>query len=100
MDKQKFMNMTNLAKFNYNGSEITFHSGENVMINATEMAKPFGKIPYEWLRLPETKRFLDALFNSGKSLNEDNTVKTVRGGNNSGTWLHEDLAIECVFKSL
>ena len=30
--------------FDYNGSVITFQTGDgNVMINATEMAKPFGK---------------------------------------------------------
>lgn len=30
--------------FNYNGTDITFASDENgLMVNATEMAKPFGK---------------------------------------------------------
>ena len=34
-----------------------------MMINATEMAKPFGpnKRPYQWLRLPSTKEYLDKL---------------------------------------
>lgn len=29
--------------FQYNGSPITFQKGDSVMVNATEMAKPFGK---------------------------------------------------------
>jgi len=81
--------------FKYNGNEICFQTeAGSVMVNATEMAKAFGKVPYEWLRLPETKRFLEALFNSGKSLFEDDAIKTVRGGTNAGTWLHEDVALE------
>lgn len=46
--------------FKYNGVGISFKVGENLMMNATEMAKPFGKFPYDWFRLPSTNDFLMA----------------------------------------
>lgn len=38
----KSNNMNTNQIFQYNGSPITFHKGDNVMVNATEMAKPSG----------------------------------------------------------
>ncbi len=76
--------------FKYEQSEITFQTGENVMINATEMAKPFGKQPAEWLRLPSTISFLGALEAMGKSHRSEN-VQSING---VGTWFHEDVAME------
>ena len=38
---------TSIIKFDYNGTIIHFSKGDNVMVNATEMAKPFGK----WLAI-------------------------------------------------
>lgn len=35
--------------FQYNGSPISFQKGNSVMVNATEMAKPFGKLAKDWL---------------------------------------------------
>lgn len=44
------INMENKV-FNYNGTDITFASDENgLMVNATEMAKPFGKQPSDWTK--------------------------------------------------
>ena len=53
--------------FQYNGSDITFNSGSAVMVNATQMAKPFGKRPAKWLELPSTKEFLSKLSEVRKS---------------------------------
>lgn len=50
--------------FSFNGAEITFQKGADVMVNATEMGRPFGKKPIEWLRLPSTGEFMNALRNS------------------------------------
>lgn len=44
----KSNNMNTNQIFQYNGSPITFHKGDNVMVNATEMAKPFGKSPKDF----------------------------------------------------
>jgi phage antirepressor YoqD-like protein len=66
------------------------------MVNATEMAKPFGKRPSKWLELPSTKDFLKALSDVRKS---DITLVYTKKGNFSndeeqGTWFHEDVALE------
>lgn len=34
--------LSNNQIFQYNGSPITFQKGDSVMVNATQMAKPFG----------------------------------------------------------
>lgn len=48
--------------FIYNGNNITFQIGNgDVMVNATEMAKPFGKRPNDYLGLPSTKHLIDAI---------------------------------------
>lgn len=80
----------------YEGSNISFLRGEGVMVNATQMAKTFGKKPAEWLRLPSTKEFLEKLSEVRKS--HITLVETVKGffadGRRQGTWFHEDVAIE------
>lgn len=90
--------------YDYEGNQISFSKEDGVMVNATQMAKPFGKIPYEWLRLPSTQEFLYAYIsvkhpeigNTGKSLFAENQlVKTIKGGlGEQGTWFHQDVAIE------
>lgn len=77
--------------FNYQGNEITFLNGESVMVNATEMAKSFGKNINEWKRLPSTFRFLEAL---GETKGKSHSLITVAEGRNGGTWMHEDVALE------
>src|SRR4051794_4279373 len=42
-------------------NNITQSDAAVVLINATQMAKPFGKKPADWLRLSATKRFLHEL---------------------------------------
>lgn len=101
--------------FNYNDNAVTFRTIDgSLMVNATQMAKPFGKRAVDWLCLPSTKAFIMALIdmraqnlNVRKShiekrralnireLRTNNFVKTTRGGRNGGgTYLHEDIAIE------
>lgn len=80
--------------FDYKGSKISFANGENMMVNATEMAKPFEKRPAKWLELPSTKDFLAALTAIRKS--DTALIQTNSGGINGGggTWMHEDVALE------
>lgn len=81
-----------LAVFSYEGNEITFKSENGVMVNATEMAKPFGKRATHWLANQQTKDFIDAL--SGvRNLTPSELVQVING-DNGGTWLHEDVAME------
>lgn len=82
--------------FQYNNYPVTFNTGKSTMINATEMAKPFGKRPAKWLELPSTKTFLSSLCEVRKS-DITNLVVTAKGNSGSfqqGTWMHEDVAME------
>ena len=81
-------------------SEITvdvslLQKNDSMFFNATEMARRFGKTPYEWLRKSEAKEYIDALLETEnlRNGNYDSLVKTKRGGKYQGTWLHNDLAI-------
>lgn len=82
------------AIYNYQGANITFQRGDSVMINATEMAKPFGKRPVDWLKYQQAKDFISALSEVRKVTSAD-LVKVRKGGDGiQGTWLHEDVALE------
>lgn len=98
----------NVSIFNYNGVPITFDRGNDILINATEMARPFNKRPAKWLELPGTQDFLGSLmdiralnnqeFSSVRLSDTSNNpfVKTIMGSpsNGGGTWMHEDVALE------
>lgn len=88
--------MKNNQIFQYNGNPITFQIGEATMVNATQMAKPFGKRPAKWLELPTTNEFLSTLTTIRKS-DSEKYVLTINGGTTEkgkGTWFHEDVALE------
>ncbi len=64
------------------------------MVNATEMAKPFGKSATHWLRNQSTQEFL-CEYARLRNRNVGDLVKVVNGGDNgNGTWMHEDVALE------
>lgn len=80
--------------FQYNGSPITFQKGDSVMVNATEMAKPFGKLAKDWLSNKSTKEFLSTL-SAVRIIPLTGLVEIKQGGNGEqGTWMHEDVAME------
>lgn len=81
--------------FQYNGSPITFRLGDSVMVNATEMAKPFGKRPVDYLRLPSTLELIAAIVRKSH-ISENQLVTTLQGSslNGGGTWMHEDVALD------
>lgn len=82
--------------FKYGGENVTFCTKDGkVMLNATEMAKPFGdkKRPVFWLRTQQTKQYLNVLAGVRKCTPAD-LLTVMRGGNDFGTWMHEDLALE------
>jgi phage antirepressor YoqD-like protein len=83
----------NIVNYNYNGSEISFSAEENIMINATQMAKSFEKRPVDWLRFQQSQDFLSALSKVRNHTLAD-LVQVTKGGNNPGTWMHEDVALE------
>ena len=90
--------MDNVKVFEYNGTPVKFSTdNENfVMVNATEMAKKFGKRAFDWLKIDSTKSFLEAIAETKKIVSAD-LVVVRRGGNDKeaqGTWMHEDVAFE------
>jgi hypothetical protein len=79
--------------FQYNGSPITFQKGDSVMVNATEMAKPFGKRCNDFLSTKQTKELISSL-SAKTGISATGLVTVNQGGNNPGTWMHEDVALE------
>lgn len=85
--------LENVSKiFRYDGSPVTFKKGDRVMINAAQMAKPFGKRAAHWLNNQQTKEFLGELCGVRNLTPSDLVI--VINGDNGGTWMHEDVALE------
>jgi phage antirepressor YoqD-like protein len=82
--------MNGLQIFNYQETPIEFEviNGE-VFANATIMCQAFNKMPYSFLRLESTNRYLEAL----RERNAVEYIITKNGGINTGTWIHEKLII-------
>jgi len=58
--------------FAYNGSNVTFARKDNLtMINATQMAKSFGKLPADWLKTSQTKDFIATYSDMKKIISAD-----------------------------
>lgn len=77
----------------YGDMPISFSGTEEIMVNATEMAKAFGKRPVDWLKTQAAKDYIDAL-SKVKIFTLDQLVVVSQGGSNPGTWFHESVAIE------
>ncbi|GAA4299638.1 phage antirepressor KilAC domain-containing protein [Nibribacter koreensis] len=76
--------------FQYQEQPITFSKSGEVFINATDMAKPFGKKTTHFIdnaQTQEFKRVLEAKVGIP-------TLTIVRGGTNPGTWMHQKLALK------
>lgn len=82
--------MHNIIPIHYDGQPVRFNS--EGWINATDVAKRFGKKPAEWLRLPDTVKYMDAL---ARHLNvgESHLLTWATKGRGGGTWLHPKLAV-------
>lgn len=110
----------NYLEYQYNGEPIDFAFREDLMVNATEMSKIFGKELKDFMRTETCKKLITALENSNirpdrsgksslRSEGNDKINGTVKhktadlvplviikiGGPNGGeTWVHRYLAIE------
>ena len=82
--------MSNIIPFDFHGHAVAFNGGG--WINATQAAKQFGRLPNEWLRLPETIEYLKAM---ARTCGEIPYVKTSRArmDRGGGTWIHPKLAV-------
>jgi hypothetical protein len=83
-------NGTHLVKAEYHGIAVAFT--EDAWFNATAVAERFEKTPVEWLRLPSSKEYIEAL---ERRYGKIPYVKTsrARSDRGGGTWLHPKLAI-------
>lgn len=75
--------------FSFNDNPVTFRADH--FVNASEMAKPFGKQPAHFLRLKQTQSFMLALQYANS---HSEVVRVENGGKNPGTWMHEKLALK------
>ena len=85
----------NVQNFNYNGNSIAFSLENDVMINATQMAKPFNKRPIDYLRLSTTNELISAIVRKSH-ISENQIVATKPGSpeNGGGTWMHRIVALD------
>jgi hypothetical protein len=92
--------MSDITKFDYDGQSISFEFADgNKMVNATQMAKPFGKPVGNFLRLKETKEYIQLLEERYSDVNiAKEVLRVIKGGDASdglqGTWMDEKLALK------
>jgi hypothetical protein len=95
--------MGNIVKFDYEGQPITFEFADgNKMINATQMARPFGKRVGNFLQNQQTQDYIKILesryWNSsiGQKKPQREVLRVVKGGTPEfqGTWMDEKLALK------
>ena len=85
--------MNNVIPFHYQGQPVRFST--DGWVNATDVAKKFGKKPAKWLELPSTKSYMAALrrhLADEVRKSDFKLVDTVRG-RGASTWLHPKLAV-------
>ena len=86
---------TEVCKFN--GNAITFAvRKECMMVNATDMAKAFGKQVNEFMSNDRTKAFIASCLKNGKSrfLGVEKEEDLVVSRQKAGTWMHRLLALK------
>lgn len=82
--------------FNYNGNNVAFiKTSYGILINATDMARPYNKRPVDYLRQMYVNELVSTIV-SQTHISEDQLVIKMRGSseNGGGTWLYEDVAID------
>lgn len=82
--------------FNYNGNNVAFiKTSYGILINATDMARPYNKRPVDYLRQIYVNELVSTIV-SQTHISKDQLVIKMRGSseNGGGTWLYEDVAID------
>lgn len=84
--------------FSFDGDVIDFlpMSKDNVMVNATQMAKIFNRKVEAFVRNDDTKRFINSCLKSENSrfLGIENESDLINSKQKSGTWMHRVLALK------
>jgi hypothetical protein len=86
------------VQFIYKTQPVDFQPAgtDNVMVNATQMAKIFNKQVIAFLRNDDTKNFISECLKSENShfLNVKNEEDLITSSQKSGTWMHRILALK------
>ncbi len=88
--------------FTFNETPITFEfsSDDNLMVNATEMAKAFNKEVSGFLKVDSTKNYIEAYSQTedlpfGNEFSPNGKlIKVVKGGEHNGTWMERSVALK------
>lgn len=87
-----------VVQFIYNGTEVDFlpTGNDNLMVNATQMAKIFGKKVENFTRLDDTRSFINECpKNANKRyLGVETESDLIDSKQRSGTWMHRILALK------
>jgi hypothetical protein len=86
-----------IQTYKFNDSEISFDiATKKVMVNATDMAKPFGKEVARFMENDNTKKFIESCLNTRNSsfLGVENVDDLFTSKQKSGTWMHRVLALK------
>nr|DAX37326.1 MAG TPA: KilA protein [Caudoviricetes sp.] len=88
--------MNSIQNLSFNSVTVSFR--QDGFLNASAVAKHFGKAPKDYLKSEQTQQYIAALaenLSKGRKipLEENQLVIVKHGGNQSGTWLHPKLAI-------
>lgn len=86
----------NSQVFLYNEKPVIFQLENDGMVNATKLAKNFGKHkrPQLWLRTKAAQEYLDAYSYDAHICASSLTTTVIGRGNNQGTFMYPDIAIE------
>lgn len=87
---------TSIEIYRYGDSEVEFSLEKNVMVNATEMAKIFGKKVENFTRSEQTESFIRACLKNANSrfISVPNRLDLIDSRKKSGTWMHRILALK------
>jgi hypothetical protein len=83
--------------FEFNGQQVEFDlSSANIMVNATEMAKIFGKRVENFTRIDTTEAFISECLKNANSryLGVQKMEDLIVSKQRSGTWMHRVLALK------
>lgn len=91
------MSQHTIIPFEYEGQQIEFDlTSQNVMVNATEMAKAFDKKVDNFTRIESTQNFISECLNNANKrfISVEKEEDLIISRQKSGTWMHRILALK------
>lgn len=87
-----------IIKFDYNGNQIPFEKGDDVMVNLTAMAKAYPEKNLSTIVNSQEINEYCASLSKLKNFSLADLLTVKRGGDNPGTWAHRLVAIRVAQK--